>query len=446
MSENYPTINRRGFLTAGLISLFPLRSHAIFNSSPDVVIVGGGAAGIAAAYALQKTELSAVVLEAADYLGGRVYTEYATFGIPFDVGAHWIHSGKLNPYQSIAKNLGFELYPARSDFRIFTQDREATNAEAEDFWQTYFQISDAIEEAGERGKDIAASEVINDISSIWNATAKFTIGPWDMAKNMEDFSTLDWWNSSDVDGDYYCAEGFGSIVAEYGKGAEASVNTKVNRIDWSGKNVRVDTDQGSIDCRAVIVTASTGVLSGDGIDFMPSLPLDKRESFDAISMGFYDHIALRFSEDVFGMGNDGYVLFQVGEDGKGFGTLTNASGSGLAYCDIGGNWARELQRESIEHRVDYALAELKKILGNDIEKHFVKGTATSWGANSLTLGSYASARPGAYHMRNVLRQPVGDRIFFAGEACHRSLWATVAGAHLSGVETAGIVSRLLVSS
>ena len=446
MSLNFPTTNRRRFLTASLISLIPIRLHAKFNSNPDVVIVGGGAAGIAAARALQKTGLSTILLEAADHLGGRVYTDHATFGIPFDVGAHWIHSGKLNPYQKIARDLGFELYPARSEFRIFTKEREATNAEAENFWRTYLQIVDAIEEAGGQGKDIAASEVLKEIEGVWSATAKFALGAWDMAKNMEDFSTLDWWNSSDVESDYFCENGFGSIVAEYGKGVNASVSTKVTQIDWSGNKVRVETDQGTIYCSAVIVTVSTGVLASNAIAFHPSLPLIKRESFDAISMGVYDHIALHFAEDVFGMGPDGYVLFQMSDDRKGFGTLTNASGTGLAYCDLGGDWARELEKESIEYRVDYALAELKKILGSDIEKHFVKGTATSWGINPLTLGSYASARPGAYHMRSVLRQSVGDKIFFAGEACHRSLWATVGGAHLSGVEAAGIVSRQLVSS
>ncbi len=446
MSLNFPTTNRRRFLTASLISLIPIRLHAKFNSNPDVVIVGGGAAGIAAARALQKTGLSTILLEAADHLGGRVYTDHATFGIPFDVGAHWVHSGNLNPYQKIARDLGFELYAARSEFRIFTQEREATNAESENFWRTYLQIVDAIEEAGAQGKDIAASEAIKEIEGVWSATAKFALGAWNMAKNMEDFSTLDWWNSSDVKSDYFCENGFGSIVAEYGKGVNASVNTKATQIDWSGKKVRVETDQGSIHCRAVIVTVSTGVLASYAIDFEPSLPLIKRESFDAISMGVYDHIALQFAEDVFGMGPDGYVLFQMSDDRKGFGTLTNASGTGLAYCDLGGDWARELEKKSIEYRVDYALSELKKFLGSDIEKHFVKGTATSWGINPLTLGSYASARPGAYHMRSVLRQSVGDKIFFAGEACHRSLWATVGGAHLSGVEAAGIVSRQLVSN
>ena len=125
-------------------------------------------------------------------------------------------------------------------------------------------------------------------------------------------------------------------------------DTTVTKIDWSGKNVTVETTKGKLTAKAVIITVSTGVLASNGIQFVPKLPLAKRESFDVISMGEYDHIALQFSEDIFGMGADGYLLYQIGDDGKGFGTLSNASGSGLAYCDVGGEWARQLMRET-EH-------------------------------------------------------------------------------------------------
>jgi monoamine oxidase len=135
------------------------------------------------------------------------------------------------------------------------------------------------------------------------------------------------------------------------------------------------------------------------------------------------------------------MLYQVGDDGKAFGTLTNAGGHGLAYCDVGGSWADELEQQSVKARVDYALSKLRDLLGSDIDRAFVKGDATSWGQNPLTRGSYASAEPGAYRMRRVLRDSVGDRIFFAGEACHPSLWASVAGAHLSGQSVAGNVAR-----
>ena len=84
---------------------------------------------------------------------------------------------------------------------------------------------------------------------------------------------------------------------------------------------------------------------------------------------------------------------------------------------------------------------LKKTYGNDIAKSFVKGNYTRWGKDPWTLGSYASAEPGYYDMRRELRRPVGDRVFFAGEACHPSLWATCAGAYLSGIEIAKAVAK-----
>ena len=66
---------------------------------------------------------------------------------------------------------------------------------------------------------------------------------------------------------------------------------------------------------------------------------------------------------VFGVGEDGYLIFEIGEDGKGFGTLANSAGSGLAYCDVGGSWARDLQTEDEAFKIDYALLQLKNLLG-----------------------------------------------------------------------------------
>ena len=263
-----------------------------------------------------------------------------------------------------------------------------------------------------------------------------------MGKDLDGFSAVDWWNGADG-ADWFCREGFGALIAHWAGDIPVSLGTRATRIDWSGEGVNVETDQGSIRARAVIVTVSTGVMASGAIAFSPVLPERKRESFEKVSMGLYNHITLQFSEDVFGMGPDGYLVFRMGHDRKGFGVLTNAGGHGLAYCDVGGSWARDLERESAATRIDYAMGELRSMLGSSIDSRFVKGAVTSWGQNPLTLGSYASAEPGAYALRSVLRQSVGDRIFFAGEACHRSLWATAAGARLSGEEVARDVARNL---
>src|SRR5258707_14508790 len=78
------------------------------NSSEHVVIIGAGAAGIAAASALSGQGLSVVVLEARDRIGGRALTQRLD-DVDFDVGCEWLHSADRNCFVPIARSLGFEL-------------------------------------------------------------------------------------------------------------------------------------------------------------------------------------------------------------------------------------------------------------------------------------------------------------------------------------------------
>ncbi len=439
-SSHCPT--RRQILAAGLAALIP---KPVFAVPPvlDVVIIGAGAAGLAAARTVMKKHKVAVI-EASHRIGGRAHTDTDTFGVPFDIGAHWLHHGKRNPYHNFAGENGYEIYPAPENYRLFAQDGvEVGSKGLNAMWKAHAKVVGAIGKSGKANKDVAASEAVAGLSGRWVNTAKLILGPWSMAKDFENFSTLDWWNSEDTGTDYFCGNGFGTLVAHYGAGIDVLLETKATRINWGGKNVVIETTRGTLESRAVILTVSTGVLAAGQIQFSPALDTEKYESFNAISMGSYDHIALLFAKDIFGMENDGYLLFEVSDDGRGFATLTNIAGTGLAYCDVGGNWARELERESEAFKIDYALGQLKSMLGNALEREFVKGATTVWGLNPLTRGSFASAKPGAYKMRKILRQSIGNKIFFAGEACHSTMWATVGGAHLSGVKTAKSVLKTL---
>ena len=59
------------------------------------------------------------------------------------------------------------------------------------------------------------------------------------------------------------------------------------------------------------------------------------------------------------------------------------------------------------------------------------------------LGAISAAAPGAQPRRKVLMEPLNNRIFFAGEAAHETLWGTVGGAWESGERAADAALRAL---
>lgn len=434
-------LNRRRFL-AGLAAaaVLPRRVWATLPTNPDVVIIGAGAAGLSVARTLIDSGFSVAVLEARNRIGGRAYTESQTFGVPYDHGCHWLHNAHLNPWIGYAQRNGFSVYPASHGVTAFIGQRQASEAENEARTKTYTSVRRAISEAGRRGEDVSAASVVSK-ESPWYPLAAASIGPWDMGKDLDDFSCLDWWNSEGGD-DWYCKQGFGTLVVHYGRGIPVRLSTPVHKIRWSTRGVEVESAAGTLSASTAILTVSTGVLAAEKIAFDPPLDHTKQEAFHRISMGYYNHIALYFSDDVFGLGDDAYLAYKTSTT-RATGFLTNISGSQLAFGYVGGRFARELEKAGVDAAVDFGRDALRKIFGANIDKKFVKGNYTRWGEDPWTLGSYASADPGYTHMRRHLRRAVAERIFFAGEACHASMWATCGGAYLSGIDTAREVSRVL---
>lgn len=438
-------IKRRTFVSlcgSGLAFPSALYGQTADSNNPDVVIIGAGAAGIAAAHALRAAGVRYVQVEAASHVGGRVFAETETFGVPYDHGAHWVQSQHRNPYFGRAQQSTGRFYKAPENYSFYTEDAKASANDEAQFWSAVEQVENAIGAAGRSNRDVAPASVAPR-GIPWADNAWFYTGPWIMGKDMEDFSCTDWWNSAGTV-DWYYADGYGKLVADHAADLPVALNTPVQKIRWGASGVEVETTQGTIRAKVVIITVSTAVLASEGITFDPPLPVEKQESFNQISMGYYNHIALHFSEDIFGMGADGYFFHKTDDSLEAFGALTNASGSGLAYCDTGGSFARDLELAGQDTAIDFVKGKLRDLIGSDVDKYFVKAAASEWGNNPYVQGCYASAKPGSFAMREVLRRPVADKLFFAGEACHGDLWATVGGADLTGTQTAQQVARLVL--
>ena len=207
---------------------------------PDVVVVGAGAAGISATHTLLSLGLSVTTVEAAARIGGRCWTDSAAFGVPYDVGAHWLHYGDQNFYLSYGRDNGFQVYRDTQKYELYEKNLRRPNGSqlihmADDrFWT-------AIQKAIDNNLDISVAEATGRLSD--RDLADFIYGPWIMGKETEEFSVFEY--SSGVDGaDWFCRQGFGAIVARYGQGLPISLQTEVTAIDWSGKCVNVQTKQG----------------------------------------------------------------------------------------------------------------------------------------------------------------------------------------------------------
>lgn len=403
---------------------------------PDVVVVGAGSAGIAAALTARAQGLDVVVLEAMNRIGGRAFTDAATFGSPFDVGCAWLHKADDNPYTDYARAEGFTLRPHEYDLEKVWLGPEPTPAhlvnEAEE------AMSEAIADAP---SDVAASTLV-DLSSPVNEAAGDYLGALDMAVDLDELSTFDYAHADDLAPNFLCAEGFGSIVARRGRGLPVRLETPVRHIRWDGPGAVVETDAGSIRTRAVIVTASTGVLASGAIRFTPDLPVATREAVADIPMGMLAKIPLQIRDQRFGLEPFTDVLLaRRGRRDLYF--LSFPFATDLMIGFVGGDLGWELSAAGEAAAVDFATQGLVEMFGSNAASAVIRGGLTPWASNPWTRGAYAAASPGRFGAREALARPIGDRIFFAGEALAGGLIQTCGGAFRSGEAAARAVRAVL---
>lgn len=446
-----------GFAALGLPRIAPANGDL---ADADVVIVGAGAAGLAAARTVRNNGRSAIVLEASGRIGGRAHTESTTFGVPCDHGAHWLHYGERNPFKRFGESINpADISLSPEAYSIFDPDSAAPGnrlASADGFltfWANVFgTLCDPVHDLSPHAKLAGTTAPASE----WFGSAALVIGNWDMGKDWVDFSNVDYQHSPDPalfrNFDYLWKPGYGALVHRSGEDIEVRLGVTARRVARAGSLVSVDTDQGTVTARACIVTVSTGVITSGGLEIANMAP-DLMQTFHDVSMGTYNRIALQFTQDVFSSGTapepDHFAFARVEDvnDGrpKGIVFTTNVGGSNLVYGDVGGTHAEDLERDGPDAMIAYALDEVKSMLGGDaLTLYTGRALATQWHGHPLFHGSYASPQPGKAHQRAALEDATTDAlIFHAGEAHHDCEWATVSGAHKSGCATAQRVLQML---
>jgi len=436
------TISRRGFLSAsaGLAALpvFGRTAAAAVPREADVVVIGAGAAGIAAARRIMAANRKVIVLEATGQVGGRCATDLTTFGVPFDRGARWIHNAESNPMVKLARSAGLDVSAAPIGHKIRVGRRNARPGETEQFLAALVRANRAIDDASRGRLDTSCAAALPKDLGDWTSTAEFELGAGSTGKDLNELSAMDKARAQDRNAALACRQGLGTLVAKLGEQLPLALSTPATRIVWTNRDTNVETPAGRISARAIILTVSTNVLTSGVIKFTPELPKRQLDAASKLSLGSYDRIALQFSGNPLGLARDEIFVEQSNSARTGL-LFANIGGSSLCTVDVGGAFGRELSAQGEAAMVAFAKEWLTSLFGGDVVAALGKTSATRWNSAPTILGAMSAAVPGGQGSRKILTEPLGGAVYLAGEATHETLWGTVDGAWESGERAADAV-------
>ena len=429
------TVSRRGFLAGTALGFVPRRTRA---NDVDVAVVGAGAAGLAAAKALRQGGLTVVVLEARERIGGRAFTD-ASLGDPFDAGAHYIHWNDRNPWRGIAADLGVALVDDPSDrMRIYRDGRPLPDDDRLRRRDAYARIWPLLAPKGAADRSFAdaVGGEAPELADAARSVSLFTLGEEPDRVSIGDYDQL--WDGENL----VPAGGYGALVARYGADMPVRLGTPVSRLRWGDGRVAMETPRGTLTSEAAILTVPVGVLKGGGLAFDPDLPGEIAAALDGLHMGALTKIALRLDRARLGpLAATDLVHVEEG------GAITSfefwPDGGNLVLAHLGGDRARALCTAGERAAGDAVAASLARMLGERVRAAVTGARLAGWWADPFALGSYSLVRPGRLGARERLRQPIGERIWIAGEACAGGAAMTVGGATLDGQRAAREVAAHL---
>jgi monoamine oxidase len=405
----------------------------------DVVVIGAGAAGIAAARRIQAANREVIMVEAADRIGGRCHTDMRTFDAPFDRGARWLYDPDTNPIVRLARSAGTAVFPMPPGQKIRIGRRNARAGETEQFLATLVRAKRAIGEAARGRTDVACASILPGDLDVWAGTIDFVLGAGATGKDLKDLSVMDRARASERNAAVGCKQGLGVLLAGLGQGLPISLSTPASRVSWAGRDIGVETPAGRISARAIIVTVSTNVLASGNIRFTPDLPKRPLDAAAKLSLGSYDRVALWLPDNSLGLGPD-ETMIEQSSDGKTALLAANANGSSLCTIDVAGSFGRDLSAQGEAAMIAFATEWLTKLFGSDAAAAVTRSAATRWNAAPYVLGAMSAAEVGGQPSRKVLMEPLGN-LFLAGEAAHETLWGTAGGAWESGERAADAALR-----
>ncbi len=403
----------------------------------DAIVIGAGAAGLAAARRLAETSARVIVLEARDRVGGRV-RQYpaAPLAVPPELGAEFIHGRAketmLLMRESGSKAIGIEggswigangaLRCDSVDFRTSARILERAHDLVQDESVASF-LQPFEHDATTRGTARLARAFVEGFDAADPAIASARSIADELRSGVDSASARP-------------LGGYGPIFGRLhdacaAAGVEIRLSTAVRRVAWRPGAVAVDARDASGDARTMhartaIVTLPVGVLRDAGVEpavaFEPALPVAKREALAKLEMGRVVKVLLWFHSAFWEHIRDGRYRragFFRTEDRPFSAYWTQFPvRSQLIVAWAGGPSAVALDGIPSRELVERARSDFGDLLGEPALalSEYAGGTMHDWDHDEYARGAYSYVAVGGGNARAMLAAPLDATLFFAGEA------------------------------
>ena len=417
------------------------------------VVVGGGAAGIAAARRLHDAGREVLLLEARDRLGGRARSvtlslppttpsngagsstgespsSAGTTKVVVDAGCGWLHSAGRNPWTRIAERAGFAIDRSSPQWDRQWRDLGYPRAEQQAFGAAWDRW-EAAARAALDGPDRPLSAFVAP-DDRWRPMLD-AISNYANGAPLDQVSLKDWvaYEDASTEDNWALPAGYGTLIVGHAASVPVRLDSPVTRIDHRGGVLRIDTPAGRVEADRVILSVPTTAYAG--IVFDPPLH-DKHAAAEALPLGLADKVFLAVDRPEWPA-----HAHLIGDPRTACTASHRLSPFGWPIIEsfLGGTCAEGLEDERAA--AAFAIDELVALLGSGWRDRLRPLAATRWRAERHIHGSYSHARIGAAGQRRMLAKPVDQRLFFAGEACSESDFSTAHGAYRTGIAAADAV-------
>lgn len=425
----------------------------------DCLIIGAGASGLMAARLLAQAGKPVLLLEAADRVGGRIYTISSGFNQPAEAGAEFIH-GELPVTLALCREAGLSIIEDEGRWYSL-KNGELENPGADDG-----AIEKVVEAMHQLEHDMPLLDFLNlhfpepQHTSLRQRVIGFAEG-YDAANvaRASTFALREEWSQQDDDPQYRIEGGYGALMDFLAKtvrenGGDILLNKQVTHINWRPGIAEVTTARGeTFTANQVVVTVPLGLLQteADGkantaaININP-MPLGWQQALNQLGYGGVIKLSLEFKEpfwepdealDCRKLPGLGFVLSDAeiptwwGQHPKQHWLLAGwlAGSKAQALAQLSDEALLEKGLESLAYIFKTTAAELRLLLAH--------WQVSNWVAHPLSRGAYAYSTVETPEALTLLMKGADATIYLAGEALYNGpAKGTVEAALASGQQVA----------